>query len=230
VLSRDGVCNALAGIDGIEMPQTVRLAREQVAALVTAPETLTHVLPDGAFPLIVRPLGSHAGHDLDKIDTPADLGAYLARVPAERFYLSRFVDYRGANNLFGKYRVVLAGGVPYLAHFASSEHWMVHYLNAGMAESAAKRQLEAEAMAHFDTTFAARHRAALAEIDRRIGLPYVGMDCAETPDGRLLVFEVDNAMIVHGMDDPALYPYKQPAMGKIFTAFRQLLENARAGK
>ncbi|QGZ42952.1 RimK family alpha-L-glutamate ligase [Pseudoduganella flava] len=230
VLSRDGVCNALAGIAGVEMPQTVRLARAQVEGLAAAPDTLRHLLPDGAFPLIVRPLGSHAGHDLDKIDTPADLAAYLQRVPAERFYLSRFVDYRGANGLFGKYRVVLIEGRPYLAHFASSEHWMVHYLNAGMAESAAKRDLEADAMARFDATFAQRHQAALAEIDRRIGLPYVGMDCAETPDGRLLVFEVDNAMIVHAMDDEALYPYKKPAMRKIFTAFRQLLENARGRK
>jgi glutathione synthase/RimK-type ligase-like ATP-grasp enzyme len=228
VLSRDGVCNALAGIDGVEMPQTVRLSREQLAALAAAPGILPSLLPDGVFPLIVRPLGSHAGHDLDKIDTPADLAAYLARVPAERFYLSRFVDYRGANGLFGKYRVVLVDGRPYLAHFASSGHWMVHYLNAGMAESEAKRALEAEAMAHFDGTFALRHRAALAAIDGRIGLPYVGMDCAETPDGRLLVFEVDNAMIVHAMDDPAIYPYKKPAMQKIFTAFRQMLENARS--
>ncbi|QBE67451.1 RimK family alpha-L-glutamate ligase [Pseudoduganella lutea] len=227
VLSRDGVCNALCGIDGVEMPQTVRLSREQLAALAAAPDLLRDLLPDGAFPLIVRPLGSHAGHDLDKIDTPAVLAAYLERVPAERFYLSRFVDYRGANGLFGKYRVVLVEGVPYLAHFASSEHWMVHYLNAGMGESEAKRALEAEAMAQFDATFAARHRAALAEIDRRIGLSYVGMDCAETPDGKLLVFEVDNAMIVHAMDDEAMYPYKKPAMRKIFTAFRQLLENAR---
>lgn len=227
VLSRDGVCNALAGIDGVEMPQTVRLPRAQLAALAAAPDTLREVLPDGVFPLIVRPLGSHAGHDLDKIDTAADLAVYLERVPAEAFYLSRFVDYRGANGLCGKYRVVLVEGVPYLAHFASSEHWMVHYLNAGMGESAAKRALEAEAMEHFDATFAARHRAALAEIDRRIGLPYVGMDCAETPDGKLLVFEVDNAMIVHAMDDEAMYPYKKPAMRKIFTAFRRMLENAR---
>jgi glutathione synthase/RimK-type ligase-like ATP-grasp enzyme len=211
----------------VEMPQTVRLAREQVAGLAAAPETLHALLPDGAFPLIVRPLGSHAGHDLDKIDTPADLAAYLERVPAERFYLSRFVDYRGANGFFAKYRVVLIDGRPYVAHYASSEHWMVHYLNAGMTESAEKRALEAECMAHFDETFAVRHQQALAQINARIGLSYVGMDCAETPDGRLLVFEVDNAMIVHAMDDEAMFPYKKPAMEKIFAGFRKLLEDAR---
>jgi glutathione synthase/RimK-type ligase-like ATP-grasp enzyme len=227
VLSRDGACNALAGIDGVEMPQTVRLARDQVMALAEHPATLRDVLPDGVFPLIARPLGSHAGHDLDRIDTPADLAAYLARVPADQFYLSRFVDYRNAGGLYGKYRVVLIEGRPFLAHFAISEHWMVHYLNAGMAESAAKRAIEAESMATFDTTFAQRHQGALAEINARIGLSYVGMDCAETPDGKLLVFEVDNAMVVHAMDDEALYPYKKPAMQKIFTAFRQMLERAR---
>ena len=43
------------------------------------------------------------------------------------------------------------------------------------------------------------------------------------PDGRLLIFEVDNAMIVHAMDDEGMYPYKKPAMQKVFTAFRRLL-------
>ena len=56
-------------------------------------------------------------------------------------------------------------------------------------------------MADFDAGFALRHAAALADIDARIGLDYFGIDCAETPDGRLLVFEVDIAMIVHAMDD-----------------------------
>lgn len=230
VLSRDGACNALAGSAGVEMPQTVRVPRGQVAALAAAPDILRSMLPDGQFPLIVRPLGSHAGHDLDKIDTPADLAAYLERVPAEQFYLSRFVDYRGADGRFAKYRVVLVDGRPYLAHYAISDNWMIHYLNAGMDQSEAKRALEAQCMAQFDDTFAVRHKDALAEIHRRIGLRYVGMDCAETPDGQLLIFEVDNAMIVHAMDDPVMYPYKKPAMEKIFAAFRRMLEDARSGR
>jgi glutathione synthase/RimK-type ligase-like ATP-grasp enzyme len=227
VLSRDGACAALAGIDGVEMPVTARVDRARLAALAEAPATLKAILPDAAFPLIVRPLGSHAGHDLEKIDAPADLAAYLERVAAARFYLARFVDYHGALGMYRKYRIVLIAGRPFVCHYAFSEHWMIHYLNAHMDQSAAKRAEEAECMAHFDQTFAVRHRQALAEIDRRIGLPYVGIDCAETPDGRLLVFEIDNAMIVHAMDDQQLYPYKKPAMEKVFAAFRQLLEARR---
>ena len=124
---------------------------------------------------------------------------------------------------------MLVDGVPHICHFAVSSHWMIHYLNAGMDASAAKRAEEAHCMAHFDEGFARRHAAALRAIDARMGMPYLGIDCAETRDGELLVFEADNAMIVHAMDAQALYPYKRPAMQKVFTAFRAMLARAAAG-
>ncbi|MYM27993.1 RimK family alpha-L-glutamate ligase [Duganella sp. CY15W] len=224
VLSRDGAWRALAGTCGVLMPQTRRSTRADLASLAVRPESLSSLLPGASFPLIVRPLGSHAGQNLEKIDTADALAAYLARVPAQQFYLASFVDYSGADGLFRKLRVVLINGQPYLCHHAISSHWMVHYLNAGMDHSAGKRAEEAESMQQFDTGFAKRHAEALADIQRRLQLPYLGIDCAETPDGRLLIFEVDNAMIVHVMDDEQLYPYKQPAMRKVFDAFRSLLD------
>jgi glutathione synthase/RimK-type ligase-like ATP-grasp enzyme len=105
---------------------------------------------------------------------------------------------------------------------------MIHYLNAGMDESAEKRRQEAECMASFDDEFAVRHAAALTAVFERLGLPYLGVDCAETQDGQLLVFEIDNAMIVHAMDSEELYGYKQPAMQRVFTAFRTMLQKHRA--
>jgi hypothetical protein len=74
-------------------------------------------------------------------------------------------------------------------------------------------------MAGFDTGFAMRHHAAFAELTQTLGLDYYGIDCAETKDGRLLVFETDVAMIVHAMDSAELYPYKKPAMEKLFNGF-----------
>lgn len=229
VLSRDGVCAALAGMQGTDLPLTCRTDREALLALSQGASEPPAVLPGGGFPLIVRPIGSHAGQHLEKIDSPADLADYLDRVAGERFYISRFVDYRSQDGLFRKYRVVLVEGRPYICHFAVSARWMIHYLNAGMEESAEKRSQEAEAMSQFEQGFAVRHAGALAEIDRRIGLPYVGIDCAETPDRRLLIFEIDNAMVVHGMDSEELYPYKKPAMRKVFGAFRAMLEHFRLG-
>jgi glutathione synthase/RimK-type ligase-like ATP-grasp enzyme len=211
-LSRDGVCAALDGAAGTLVPRTMRLHRAGVMQLT-----------DDAFPLIVRPVDSHAGTDLQKVDDGTALHAYLATHPASEFYLAPFVDYSGPDGQFRKYRIVLIDGTPFICHLAISSHWMVHYLNAGMDDSAAKRAEEAAGMAAFDDGFARRHAAALAEIDSRMGLPYLGIDCAETRDGRLLIFEVDNAMVVHAMDDPGRYPYKGPVMDKVFVAFEKML-------
>jgi glutathione synthase/RimK-type ligase-like ATP-grasp enzyme len=225
-LSRDGAHAKLEGTTGTVMPRTVRVARATAEQLAQGEIDVQALLPGEAFPLIVRPLDSHAGTDLQKVDDAAALRAYLAAQPSHEFYLAPFVDYSGPDGQFRKYRIVLIDGKPFICHLAISSHWMVHYLNAGMDDSAAKRAEEAAGMAGFDDGFAQRHAAALAEIDARIGLPYLGIDCAETRDGRLLIFEVDNAMVVHAMDDPGKYPYKGPAMDKVFRAFEAMLHRA----
>jgi len=92
-----------------------------------------------------------------------------------------------------------------------------------MRGSAEKRAEEARFMADFDADFARRHRPALAAIAERVGLDYFGVDCAETADGRLLLFEADIAMIVHAMDSAETFPYKRPQMRKVFDAFRAML-------
>ncbi len=81
----------------------------------------------------------------------------------------------------------------------------------------------------FDDDFARRHAGALSAIAERIGLDYFAIDCAETRDGRLLLFEADIAMIVHAMDPADIFPYKGPQMRKLFDAFAAMLRRrARA--
>ncbi|MDQ2804133.1 MAG: hypothetical protein M3Y41_16195 [Pseudomonadota bacterium] len=173
--------------------------------------------------MLIRPAGSHAGNDLAKLEAPADLDAYLANSPAERFTTTDFIDYRSPDGCYRKYRVAYVEGVPFLCHMAVSERWMVHYLNAGMVESAERRAEEARAMAEFDAGFAARHRGAFARMTEWMGLDYYQVDCAETPDGRLLVFEADVAAIIHAMDPPDLFPYKPPQMRRIFAEFERMV-------
>jgi hypothetical protein len=80
-------------------------------------------------------------------------------------------------------------------------------------------------MEEFDEGFGARHRQALGEIARRSGLDYLIMDCSETRDGALLIFEVGNAMIVHAMDPEDVFPYKAIQMKKLFRAFEAMLQS-----
>src|SRR5258708_8565783 len=103
-----------------------------------------------------------------------------------------------------------------------STEWMVHYPYAEMVAHAERRDEEARFMASFDSGFAARHGAALRTIAELTGLDYVGFDCAETADGRLLVFEIATAMIVHDMDDPNPFPYKIPQLPPLFAASHHL--------
>ncbi|MFI4976045.1 MAG: RimK family alpha-L-glutamate ligase [Caulobacterales bacterium] len=211
-LGRDRLPGVLEGAPGLMTPATRRVNRHAVAEL-----------SDLDFPVLARPVDSHAGNRLEKLDSPADLARYLAAEPADHVYLTAFVDYRGADGLFRKVRVAMIDGRPFISHMAISEHWMVHYLNAGMAEKRAKRDEEAAMMASFDTSFAVRHADAFAALHERIGLDYFALDCGQTQDGRLLIFEADTAMIVHDMDPPDLYPYKGPAMRKLFAAFQAMV-------
>lgn len=225
-LSRDSVCGLLQPVPGIVMPDTVRIGRELLQQIGREELPLAAALAGGEFPVIVRPVDSHAGKGLSKLDTPAAVSDYLQAMPQDAFFISRFIDYRGADGLFRKYRIVLIEGRPYVCHMAISGHWMIHYLNAGMTESAAKRAEEEHFMATFDEDFARRHAAALQAIYERMGLDYLGIDCGETPDGKLLIFEVDSNMIIHAIDPVDVFPYKQPQMRKVFAAFRAMLGNA----
>ena len=77
-------------------------------------------------------------------------------------------------------------------------------------------------------TFAERHKQALQAIYDRTHLEYVCIDCAETQDGELLVFEIDHAMVVHAMDPEDLFPYKQEQIRKLQHAFREFLFRLRS--
>ncbi len=223
-LSRNGVCALLKDVPGIDIPLSVRTGRETLEQIDRGARSITSILPDGNFPIIVRPIGSHAGRGLSKLEHPNAVAEYLRGMPEREFYAARFVDYRSADGLYRKYRIILIDGQPFAVHMAISEHWMIHYLNAGMSESASKREEEARFMRDFDVGFARRHAAVLQNITERVGLDYFGIDCAETSDGRLLIFEIDSALVVHAMDPVDLFPYKRPQMQKIFAAFRDMLD------
>lgn len=226
LLSRDSACALLKSAPGIVMPDTVRIDRHALEQIGCEELAIAAILEDGGFPVIVRPVDSHAGKGLAKLDDPAAVAGYLRTMPQDEFYVARFVDYRGMDGLFRKYRIVLIDGRPFVCHMGISEHWMIHYLNAGMAESAEKRAEEARFMAGFDKDFALRHADAFRAICERIGLDYLGIDCGETLDGSLLIFEVDSNMIVHAIDPVDVFPYKQPQMRKVFAAFREMLVSA----
>ena len=159
------------------------------------------------------------------MDSASDLASYLVFSFATSYFVTKFVDYRSDDGLYRKYRVAFIDRDAYLCHMATSQKWMVHYLNAGMAESQDKRDGEARAMAQFGTTFAARHASAFAALHEALPFDYYSIDCSELPDGRLIIFEADTAAIIHLMDPEETYPYKHAQMRRVFDAFGDMLHN-----
>ncbi len=212
--ARDSCYQLLKSIPGVYMARTQRLSPGDAL--------------DMDFPITLRPIDTQGGEGLQRINSVRELAAYYADHPAPAYYAAQYVDYQSADGLFRKLRIVLIDGAAYICHMAISDHWMVHYLSAGMAESAEKRLEEQRAMEGFEQDFAARLKEPLAQIARALQLDYVTIDCTQGLDGELLVFEADSRGLIHAADPVHIFPYKPAVMQKAFDAFAALLHQ-RAG-
>jgi hypothetical protein len=224
-LSRDGTWKLLRSAPGVVIPITVRVSRAHMMRVAAGEFAVENILAGSGFPIIARPLDSHAGEGLAKLDDHAAMTRYLQEWPEEKFYLAPYIDYRSSDGFFRKYRVALIEGRPYACHMAISDHWMIHYLNAGMRDNSEKRAEEARFMTDFDSVFAIRHKEAMRAVAKLADLEYLPFDFGETPDGRLLIFESGTNMIVHSMDPPDIFPHKHAQMEKVFGAFQMMLRH-----
>jgi hypothetical protein len=222
-LTRDGTWALLNSAPGLVIPINARIDRAGLERAGRGALDIESVLAGSGFPIIARPLDSHLGDGLCKLDDVAAIADYLCERPEPDFYIAPFVNYRQADGLYRKYRVALIDGRAYAVHMAVSSHWIINYVNADMNASAEKRAEEARFMTEFDDDFAVRHGNALGIIADRVGLEYFPFDCGETCDGKLLLFELGTNMIVHAMDPPDIFPYKRPQMEKVFSAFQAML-------
>ena len=213
--SRNAVFQQLKDIPNLLVPEVHRCDRAQVM--------------NTFYPMTIRPLDTHCGRGLMKINSREELDVYLENSAEDDFFVSEYVDYRSKDGQFRKYRVAMIDGAAFAVHMAISRNWMIHYLNADMYWSEANRAEEAQFIEHFDEDFAVRHHEAFRHISERVALDYFLLDCAETEDGDLLIFEIGSAMIVHSLDPEQIFPYKRPQMEKIFFAFDDLLRRRKDG-
>jgi tetratricopeptide (TPR) repeat protein len=179
------------------------------------------------FPIIARPVDSHAGAGLERIDDAAACASYVTRVEAGGYYVSPFVDFKSDDGYYRKYRIVFVDGEPFPVHLAISDKWMIHYYNALMAEHAWMRDEEQAFLENMKSVFDGPRLEELRNIAEAVGLEYFGIDCAIDRDGRVLVFEADAAMLVHTTDPVELYPYKHRLIPRIYRAVEAMLDRRK---
>ena len=210
--ARDKLTDLLKGIPNLVQPQNRRIQYDQVN--------------EGQLPFLIRPIDTHAGNGFAKIDDAKSLKLYLAENKANFYYLSDYIDCSKEDGLFRKFRVALIDKKPYVCHLAIADSWIVHYIAARMYLSMEKRKEEENFFNEFESVFLKKHGATFSMIAERVDLDYVILDCAESRDGNLVLFEADNAAWIHDVDDPNLYPYKSATMNRAFEAFTQMLHKS----
>ena len=221
-LTRDGVASMFKNSGSIFSPDTDVVTRDNLVKIAQCQSDSAIGGFGISCPFIVRPVGTHAGFGMKKIDTLSELSEFLELIEGDQFYVCPFVDYCNADGMFRKYRIAFIDRKPFPCHLAISKNWMIHYLNAEMDLHAERRAEEADWFSDFEM-MAELHAETFAELCATVNLDYFVIDCAFLENGKLLLFEVDVGMIVHDMDSIEMFPYKKPAMTTLFAAFQAML-------
>lgn len=209
---RDRLSALLDGLPDVVVPRTERLRPGD------APDALAR---RGGLepPLLLRPAGSHGGQGMMLAEDAAALAGYPL-APDGDHYLTRFVDYRSADGLYRKYRILFVDRRPFPYHLAISDHWLVHHDTAGMAQSRERQAEEARFLQDPQAAIGPRAMAGAAAIGQALDLDYAGVDFSVLPDGRLLVFEANATMLAHDEDPAGPFAYKNPYVEAVAAAFQ----------
>lgn len=216
----------LARLAGVRTPRSVLLPREVLAAASAPAHLAAHGLD---FPLLVRSPGHHTGEFFVRVEEPAQLAAALAGLPGSELLAFEFLDTRGADGAFRKFRVMMVDGDILPLHLAISDHWKVHYFSADMADNPGHRREEQQFLEDMPGVLGARALHALRQVQQMLGLDYGGIDFALDAAGHVVVFEANATMIVVAPGGDPRWDYRRPAVERIDCAVRHMLL-ARTGQ
>jgi hypothetical protein len=222
VLGTGRAANArrLADVPGVVAPAIANFSRESLAG-PGAPGNLDR--RGLQFPLLLRAPGFHNGQHFLLIENAAQLPTALAELPGDELTAIQYLDARGPDGLYRKYRVMMIGGWLYPLHLAISTNWKIHYVTADMADNARHRAEEARFLEDMPGVLGPRAMAALAEIQNMLGLDYAGVDFGLNAAGDLLLFEANATMTVLPPQKDRRWDYRRDAVQRIEEAVRKML-------
>jgi hypothetical protein len=210
----------LAGLTGVVTPKVVVASRQ----------TLRRAARAFGYPLLLRSPGYHTGRYFVRVDSAADLAQAAAGLPGRELMLIEFLDARDERGQARKYRVMMIAGRLFPLHLAISADWKVHYFTADMADQPAHRAEEAAFLDDMPAVLGPRAMAGLAEVSRRLGLDYAGIDFGLGPDREILLFEANATMVVNPPDPDPRWDYRRAPVERILAATRaMLIERAGGG-
>lgn len=210
---RETGAERLTALPGVRAPRVALAARE----------TLKPAARSLGYPLLLRSPGFHTGKHFRRVDAPGDLAKSAAALPGRALFMIEWLDARGADGRYRKYRAMMVGGELYPLHLAISDDWKVHYFSAHMADRPAHRAEEAAFLDDMAGVVGERAMAGLQAIARALDLDYGGIDFGLSPDGDVLLFEANATMVVNPPDSHRRWDYRRAPVDRILDAVRSML-------
>jgi Tfp pilus assembly protein PilF len=214
--SRASVTERLARIPGVIAPRTIALPRSAITAEELTRRRFT-------FPLLLRSPGHHTGNHFAWVESPGELDAVRETLPGIELLVIAYLDGRGADEMYRKYRVLFIGGKLYPLHLAISPRWKVHYFSADMADRPDHRAEEAIFLTDMTAAIGAEGVATLERISATLGLDYGGIDFGRDAAGNILLYEANATMAVFPPPPDEHFAYRRPPVERVMAAIRGLI-------
>ncbi len=213
--SRDQIAKLLTGVPGLRVPRTIRLrgGKPDVAAQAVMKSGLQ-------FPLILRRAGTHTGNIVGLTESIAQLQPALTE--KGDYLATEFLEMRGRDGLYRKYRAWFFGERVVFRHIYLSDQWNVHSKDHVRC-LAGRPDLIPELEAMFSRREGAFPDAVLkmfGEVRERMALDFFGLDFGFDSDGQAVLFEA-NATMTFYPSRPDIYFKLCLEAGR--AAFRELV-------
>ena len=219
--TRDQVAGLLAGIDALRVPRTLCIAPRRL-------RDLPALVAEGGvgYPFLIRPAGQHGGYDLFRIDSEANLDHLecFGYDGKKRYYVSEFIDFRNADGLYRKARLVVVGDQIFARHLILADNWNIHSRSRQefMLKHPETLVEEKAFLSGFQARLGERSLSAVREIARRLDLDYFGIDCSPQDDGTLVLFEANACVNVFHKNGPE-FGYGNAVIRTIRDALQQMI-------
>lgn len=219
--ARDLSAKLLEGIPGVRVPKTARFSR-----IGKTCEALVHEI-EGQYnyPLITRTLAAQEGKGMTKVDSREALTAVLSDGCPEKFFVTQFIDSRGATPFFRKIRAAVVQDEIIIVRVDYDQVWKIYarksdervafYLNNAHLLDAEKR-ICADPAAEFGRSVVQSLRA----IRHRIPLDVFGIDFDVDAEGMLVFYEANATMNLFSTAR-AEVPYPKEADDRLKLAFQR---------
>jgi glutathione synthase/RimK-type ligase-like ATP-grasp enzyme len=173
------------------------------------------------WPFLVRSLGFHTGEHFVKVEDPAHVAGAVEGLPGDPLLAIEYLDTRGEDGVFRKYRVLTIDGRLYPLHLATSHEWKVHYFTADHgAQFRAKEQAFLENM---ESVIGGDAAAALQRAAAELAFDYGGIDFALDRDNRVVVFEANPTMAIVPPSAHPDHAYRRIAADRAIAAARAMI-------